>query len=230
MSNKSLIAGKMIPIMCDNLVAVGILNRRLSLVDCFDNGIVHRLLYAIAGVPFRISYVNSACNAADFLSRLSKAHKMTFGEILETSNCIQDMEFLDKECAIAQGTLDEFLEKSQKNALLVQKAESRNWDESKLKDNYQSSHQFGNYPTDDVMAVMNGNEIKDVFDRNCFEIEAKQEKTDVEVWADKNEEDIHFVKPDKMEYMDLKCPNLFSDDNDIDEDDDFSGPSMIKMS
>ena len=66
LSNKYLIAGKMIHVMCDNLVAVGILNRRLSLVDCFDNGIVHRLLYAIAGIPFRISYVNSACNAANF--------------------------------------------------------------------------------------------------------------------------------------------------------------------
>ena len=78
-SCKYFVMGKVLHILTDNLVAVGILKRRFQLMDSFDDGVVHRLLVSISGYRFTVSYANTKCNAADFLSRFSQKHGATYG-------------------------------------------------------------------------------------------------------------------------------------------------------
>ena len=52
-SNRYLIAGRMVTIWSDNLVATSILERQLLYVDTFDHPIVNRLLISIANILFK---------------------------------------------------------------------------------------------------------------------------------------------------------------------------------
>ena len=222
LSNKHLVAGKLLHMMCDNMVAVGILRRRLTLVDSFDDGIVHRLLYSIAGYPFRISYVNSLCNAADFTSRYSKDHGMTFGEILESSNSIVDMKFLDEQSAKPPVQLEQYLIESQKCTELVKVLESEEWSEDQLRENYRSTHFFLNND-DDIISALAGAEVQDLFPTNSSREHNKStEDPDVLKWAeDKKGDNIKFSKPEKLPFLSHNCPNLFKTDEEDDADDDF---------
>ena len=221
LSSKHLVVGKLLHIMCDNLVAVGILKRRLTLVDSFDDGIVHRLLYSISGYPFRISYVNSLCNVADFVSRYSPEHKMTFGDILETSNSISDMRFLDDQCTQAATGLKEYLIESTRKSDLVKRAESENWDEQLLKENHRSTHFFMG-DDDDIISALAGSDIQDLFPSTSSSLTngKKKENPDVAKWAEREKDEIKFSMPEKMELFDLDCQNLFRDDTDDEEEDD----------
>ena len=220
-SNKYLVAGKLLHISCDNIVAVGILKRRLQLVDSFDDGIVHRLLLSISGVPFRVTYVNSKCNAADFLSRFSPTHGSSYGEILEQSNCIKDMLFLDQESEDnSTSNIREYLKTSKDKAELVRKKESRGWNKRDLKDNYRSTHIFSPAHFEDVMAIMEGGEVEAEVSSDEVPTVGRSPgvEKDLQVWVEGRPMDIKFARPAETEFTSLECPQLFADEPEGDDD------------
>ena len=207
-SCKYLVAGKMLHISSDNIVAVGILKRRTQLVDSFDDGIVHRLLLSISGIPFRVTYVNSKCNAADFLTRYSPVHNATYGEILEQTNSIKDMLFLDERSTDnSDESLEEYLEISAKTASKVHDNESKGWDKNRLRHLYRSSHLFSAEHFEDVEPF---NEMP-----QHEQVAALPEEVllqdDVTKWAEKQEAEIKFSLPTELPYASVSCPHLFED-------------------
>ena len=197
-SNKYLIAGKMVNLNCDNIVCVGMLRRRLQLVDSFDDGVVHRL-------------VNSKANAADFLSRFSPMHNATFGEILEQSNSLKDMEFLDSQSTDNSGeNLWEYLKNSESTARLVESQQSNHWDKRQLREDYGSTHIFSDDHFDDVLAILNGEEIPSEVQEEMEVLPSTPPvPKNVAIWAETAEE-TGFSMPSDMPLKSLNCQFLFA--------------------
>ena len=70
-STKSILGGRCVNILSDNLVACHLLRRGVSNVDEFQDGVLHRLLLSITNLPFQVTYTYTCTknNPADFLSR-----------------------------------------------------------------------------------------------------------------------------------------------------------------
>ena len=209
LSNRYLIAGRMVTIWSDNLVATSILRRRLEQVDAFDNPIVNRLLVSIANYPFQVAYVNTKSNVADFVSRQCHSSQKPFEEILNQSVSISDLGAVDKETYQPDSSIQEYLDRNKKNANLVRKLNSKSFDVNELKMKFQSSHVFqnevSNFQVDDPLESI----------LKVDEIPKEEEKIDFEKkWTEKINRDVQYVVPSETAFPNLHCTALFDDSSD----------------
>ena len=191
-SNKYILAGRMITVWCDNLVASSILKRRLSDVDIFDNPIVNRLLLNIANVPFEVHYVTTKSNVADVLSRFCSKSEQSFEEILNSSVSVSDLGYVDQETYEPDDSIQSYLARNKLMTNLVKKRASEDFDVSTLKTRF-TSHIFGSV-----------NSI----------VEVEPSESDIAVWKLAITQDVEFKLPNDVRHQNLNCENLFEDPSD----------------
>ena len=206
-SNRYLIAGRMVTIWSDNLVATSILERRLLYVDTFDHPIVNRLLISIANYPFQVHYINTKNNVADFVSRYCKSREKPYEEILLQSTSHSDLDAVDQETYTPDSSIPDYLTRNKRTANAVRAEVSKSFDINDLKTRFQSSHVF----SDD------GSLDKDTQDPLLNIIsnpEADNDNSDEQFWLQPITRFIKFEVPSHIHSEKVNCTHLFEESTD----------------
>ena len=253
LSLKGILMGRPIFLAVDNQAACRILENRHHVVGECEDGVLHRLLLSIEGYPYRVVYINSKSQVADFLSRNpAKNDPSQPIQVKLKSSAISDLEDEPYSLYDPEECVESFLENYEKKSKLVCELAQANWDVDQLQTEFRDSHVFPSRikelsssvsvvteiedaEMESKLSVCKIEEIKTEATESCLHIEVdskkrftrqssmgegrvddKEEdlsdvsKEDLEVWGKFH--DMNDLKiPEKPNFEQIHCTNLFSD-------------------